>query len=158
MKLIISILSVILLMGCKTASSNYNKESRYSSELIESTSIQRIGTQFSVDSFLHKYKVKINGIQRVYGVPDSAGVQPIISENNYTIDLVGDKQYINKLSNHSNLNLKDDKKKTNQGDLNESGRNDTDNRIFRPPEWSYYVFGLILILFIIYKTKKTFSS
>lgn len=158
MKLFVSVLSFLLLVGCKTTSTDYNKECRYSSELLESTSMQGIESHFDVDSFLRKYNVKIKGTHRVYGKPDSAGVQPVISENDYAIDLEGDEQSVNKRSNQSNLNLKGDKKKTGNGVLNESGQNNTDSRIFRPPEWICYVFGLILMLFIIYKTKKNFSS
>lgn len=158
MRLVVSILLTLLCIGCKTTSGSYKKEGHYNSELLENTSIQQRGSQSIVDSLLHKYKAKVKGVYRVYGKPDSTGVPPIISEHDYAIDLEGDKQAVNKKDNKSNLEMKDNKKNTAQASLDESGQNETDNRIFRPPEWMYYVLGLILILFVIYKTKKTFSS
>lgn len=155
MKLIITALLTFVLIGCRTSSEAFARQEEVNRESLERLSIREQSTSSVLDSILSRYKATIKKTERIYGLPDSTGSQPIISETEYKVDLAGEKTTITAHNEDRNANLTNDKTENQISRIDESKDKETDSRLFKPPSWLTAIFFILLIIsvFLYFRNK-----
>lgn len=152
MKLASILLAILFFSGCRTTQEVFTRQSKINEELTEHLDIQRKTSAAVLDSILSHYNATVSKLERQYALPDSSGYQAVISETEYHIDLIGETTTIRNRDTFQQEVLSNDVKLTTAGQKNESKGKKTDNRLFRPPQWFFVSFLILLVIGIIYYT------
>lgn len=158
MKLILIALTAVILIGCRTSSETFDRQTEIDRETLEHLDFQKQTASSVLDSILSRFNATIKKTERHYAPPDSAGNQAVVAETEYDINLEGETTAVSQKTTRQDTNLTDDKKARETGKKIETGVKQTDSRLLRPPQWLVVVALMILIIGIIYKYRKKICS
>ena len=140
----------ILLLGCRTSSGTYNHVTTQDFISASSENNIKFRSAATLDSLLSKYRAKIKIVEKFYSEPDSNGLQSVLFDRVYDMDIETENKNIEISSDNEFVSSHQDSKSALNVESEENSSHETEYDFFNVP-LGFKIFVLLVFILLLYK-------